>query len=180
MQKKKSFKGSKVLTAISNIFFKIILFPFSKYMLLLVFLLCYIGPFLLIVFSLFDPSRDTNALTNIGFALIGAISAICFSYARAIENGNEKLVRQVVHAGELAFFSAIFFLLGSTFKYTYLNMLKPKSPSAVNSILQQVFLYGSLFFYMISFVQLLKSTLVTTLILRKRLENPPSTHIDEF
>jgi hypothetical protein len=60
---------------------------------------------------------ETLAATNVFFAVIAALSSICFSWLRAIDEKVVGLKKQILFIGELFLLSALLFLLASGMKY---------------------------------------------------------------
>lgn len=75
------------------------------------------------VFSLdiFNLQKDTFSFTNYGFAIMASYSAICFSWARNIKSEETSIFNKINFLATSSIYGGITFLLGSTFKYIYIQ-----------------------------------------------------------
>jgi hypothetical protein len=77
-----------------------------------------------ILFGLFlDINKDTNALSNTAFAVLGLIATALFNYAAALE-ANDPDRREVIQRGETFFFSATIFAAASLLKYAAIEGIR--------------------------------------------------------
>jgi hypothetical protein len=93
--------------------------------------LCVSFPFFIFIvsagialFIYFAGSENKSInLSNVGFAMLIALSSVCFSYFKVLQPENYvKLHRDVQKAGELFLTSAIAFILSSALKYDWTVM----------------------------------------------------------
>jgi hypothetical protein len=69
---------------------------------------------------LINPNENTISITNYSFAIVAALSSICFAYSRAIDD--DKEIRETLqYCGERFLHSAIQFLVASLVKYFILQ-----------------------------------------------------------
>lgn len=83
-------------------------------------------PVLLFVYVVFmiildyfgNIENDTTTLTNFGFAILGGISSITFSWQKTLDKEDDStLINELQRYGELALYAAILFLIASSLKY---------------------------------------------------------------
>src|SRR5437868_6960332 len=93
---------------------RILIFGIVRWLVLLIFILIVstFGIYFLSV-TFGNKNLDTTFLTNIGFAILAVCAAVCFSWARALDAGQENLARNIVFNGERCFLAGIFFLAAS-------------------------------------------------------------------
>lgn len=77
---------------------------------------------------------DTTNLTNIGFALFGLCSAICFSWYKTLDDEPEFLRKYIRRIGEGFLLSGVLFLLASIFKYSELNQINFYNKTGITSL----------------------------------------------
>jgi hypothetical protein len=171
----------KIFSSAGNLILKILLglvrLIWSKWIMLVIFILFLYGPFVFIQRSINDPTLDTTTpFTNIAFAILAGISAVSFSWARAIEQDDKRLVRSIVYAGEVSFQAAIFFLMASGFRYVYL-----KAPTIdgvqIMFYFKYVMLWASIILFCVAILNFTIALSNLTYILRQRMqlgENLPS------
>jgi len=157
-----------------NLVFKILLMLanliWSKWIMLIFLLLFLYGPFVFIQISIVNPSYDTTPITNIAFAILAGISSVAFSWARAIEQDDKRLVRSIVYAGEISFQSAIFFLLASGFKYFSFKSVEQLGKETPFVIIRLIMLGASIILFVVAILNFLIALSDLLFVLRKRMK----------
>jgi len=85
-------------------------------------ILFYFFGFNLIIFLFFHQDKDTTDITTSIFAIMATISAICFSWSKALDEKSES--QYVNKLGERFFQSSLLFILASSLKYISINFYK--------------------------------------------------------
>lgn len=95
-------------------------------------------------------TKDTTTITNAGFALMASLAALCFSYARCLDD-QPSMRSEVIHAGERFFHAAILLLTASLIKYAALACMEDPAPvevlNAVLEVVGQIFGYVALLLF---------------------------------
>ncbi|HBL75987.1 MAG: hypothetical protein A2W90_11260 [Bacteroidetes bacterium GWF2_42_66] len=104
----------------------------------------------IVIYGFKNIEEDTTNLTNYGFAILAAISSVCFSWTRGLDSTKEPLmIDRIAKAGEGSLHCAIIFLLASALKYStlHLDVLVPKSWTILYSTLNLtlILIYGTCF-----------------------------------
>lgn len=145
---------------------------YSKGIMLVFLLLFLYGPFVFIQISINNPSFDTTPITNIAFAILVGLASVSFSWARAIEQDDKRLVRSIVYAGEVSLQAAIFFLMASAFKYLSLNkfefIVQPEPPSL--KVFRLIMLIASMILFLVAVTNFLGVLSNLLFVLRKRMK----------
>jgi hypothetical protein len=81
---------------------------------------------------LISLTKDTTTITNAAFAIMASLAALCFSYARCLDQTLD--VRpNVIHSGERFFHAAIILLTASLIKYIALACVLVEIRSTIAS-----------------------------------------------
>lgn len=90
------------------------------------------GVFIILTFG--KTSYDTTGITNAGFAIFAGCSSVCFSWARHLQERDEKKYEQKITIyGESLFLSALCFVIASLLKYIIIHKDALLSESILNS-----------------------------------------------
>jgi hypothetical protein len=123
----------------------------------------FMGSFIIATMQFSNPKENTTALTNIGFAVLGGISSICFSWSRAIEE--KVMVKDIVSAGEHCFLAALLFLCASAIKFGFFTLVKGNE---IYHWAAQVCLYGSVVIFTFGYILASIGILMLIFIILKR------------
>lgn len=180
VEEKKKGRLSSLLSWFGKLFVKVMFglveLVWSKWIMLIINLLFLYGPFVYIQIAINDPSQDTTPFTNIAFAILAGISAVSFSWARAIEQDDKRLVRSIVYSGEVSFQAAIFFIMASAFKYVHLKTF-PNETASPFIYFRLVMLWASVILFCIAVLNFSIALSNLCYVLRKRMrlgDNLPS------
>ena len=72
-----------------------------------------------------NPNVNTISLTNAGFAILIAISSVCFSWARNIDKQNDEFdqYNRIMDCAIDSIYSAILYLMSSGFKFLSIGLI---------------------------------------------------------
>jgi hypothetical protein len=112
-------------------------------------IILWLTAFLSILNEFQNSGANTGPFTNIAFAVLAGIAAVCFSWASRLEKEKGlKMYNNIIHAGELAFHSAIIFLCASSIKYVNSTFSANSSNILIKSrFLEFVFAFCFLYAY---------------------------------
>jgi hypothetical protein len=75
-----------------------------------------------------DPKKDLTGLLSVGFGMLIALSSICFSWVKTIDEKDSKTMTEVKTCGESFLLAAAFLIVSIALKYVSIQFIETKIP----------------------------------------------------
>ena len=84
-----------------------------------------------IAIVIIDPNKDLTSLLSVSFGMLIALSSVCFSWVKTIDEKDVKSIKEVKVCGESFMLTAIFLIVAIALKYVSIQL------SVTQSVLSQ-------------------------------------------